>query len=99
MEDIHSAIIDGDDERFGLAVYLDTGDTYWTPYWVGSLNHEAIEYETQDLPNLITLPASCGLNRLRNKSSSKTTVSRFLAEDPCWIAATCIRQIPPSRSG
>ena len=95
MEDIHSAIIDGDDERFGIAVYLDTGDTHWTPYWVGSLNHEAIEYETQDLPNLITLQASCGLNRLRNKEFIQDNGEPILGKKTlAEIAATCIRQIP-----
>ena len=66
MEPLVSVIKSADDNRFGLAVYYDDGSTNWKPWWVGTLNHEAVEYETKDRPYLVTITASCGLNRLRN---------------------------------
>ena len=37
MENIHSAIKGADDDRFGLAVYINDGSSDWVPWWVGSL--------------------------------------------------------------
>lgn len=51
------------DGRFGLAIYKSDGTT-WQPFWAGPLVHEAIEWELHDQAFLITLTASCGLNRL-----------------------------------
>ena len=94
MENIHAAIRDADDDRFGVAVYMDDGSTDWVPWWVGTLNHEATEFELIDLPNLITLTASCGLNRLRNlqwaDDGDQVLGQKTLAE----LMALCINKIP-----
>ena len=94
MENIHAAIRDADDERFGLAVYLNDGSSDWVPWWVGTLVHEAIEYELQDLPNIIRLRASCGLNRLRNVEFTNNG-SEYLGQKTfAELIAICLNKIP-----
>ena len=96
MSLIQQVIKRSNDARFALAVYMDTGAANWTPYWVGPLVHEALEWETQDEPYLLTLTASCGLNRLRqieyrNEDDGNPYKGRLsLAEH----AARCLNKIP-----
>ena len=95
LENLKNAVKNCDDSRLAIAVYQDKGAPYWLPYWVGSLNHEAVEYETQDLPYLFTINANCGLNRLsnvdfRDSSGSVYTDDVSIAE----VFARCINKIP-----
>ncbi len=94
LENLKTAIKGANDSRLGIALYYDDGGTHWRPYWVGVLNHEAIVYETQDRPYLITLVANCGLNRL---SSVEFRNSGAVYTDDVSIAevfARCINKIP-----
>ena len=94
MENLKSVIKGANDARLGIALYYDNGGTHWSPYWVGCLNHEAIVYETQDRPYMVTLVANCGLNRLSNvefrNSGSVYTDDASIAE----VFARCINKIP-----
>lgn len=95
MENLKTVVKDSNDDRLGIALYYDNGGSEWHPYWVGILNHEAIEYETQDLPYMITMTANCGLNRLsqipfRDSSNQVYTDDVSIAE----VFARCINKIP-----
>ena len=87
-------IRDGDDGRFGLAIYKSDG-VDWVPFWVGGLNHEAIEYELQDQRFLVTLSASCGLNRLRDIAFRKDDGSAYTDKETiASLVAICLNKIP-----
>lgn len=94
LELVKSAIRDANDARFGLAIYFDDGGTSWRPWWVGTLNHEAIEYELQDLPYLFTVRASCGLNRLRNVPFNNAGVAFVGKKTLAELVAICLNKIP-----
>lgn len=95
MEVLKRAVKKADDSRLALAVYLDTGGTYWEPYWVGALNHEAVEYELQDLPYLFTTVANCGLNRLSNVSFRDSNGETYTDDvSIAEVFARCINEIP-----
>ena len=95
METLRSAVQRADDSRLALAVYLDTGGTHWEPYWVGALNHEAVEYELQDLPYLFTTVGNCGLNRLSNVAFRDSNGETYTDDvSIAEIFARCINEIP-----
>ena len=94
LELVKEAIRDANDARFGLAVYFDDGGSNWRPWWVGTLNHEAIEYELQDLPYLFTVRASCGLNRLRNIPFNNAGVAFVGKKTLAELIAICLNKIP-----
>ena len=95
LENLKSQIRLADDSRFGLALYYDNGGSEWEPYWVGILNHEAIEYETQDQPYMVTLTANCGLNRLGITEYKHPTDGTYLDEvSLAETIARCINKIP-----
>ena len=92
---LKNVIKTANDSRLGIAIYYDDGGADWQPYWVGLLNHEAIEYETQDLPNLVTLNANCGLNRLSSVEYKASNGSVYLEDDSiAETFARCINKIP-----
>ena len=93
LELVKEAIRDANDARFGLAVYFDDGGSNWRPWWVGTLNHEAIEYELQDLPYLFTVRASCGLNRLRNIPFNNAGVAFVGKKTLAELIAICLNKI------
>ena len=95
MENLKNVIKGAHDSRLGIAIYYDDGGSHWNPYWVGLLNHEAIDYETQDLPYMVSLTANCGLNRLSNIEYKAANGEIYL--DEASIAETfarCINKIP-----
>ncbi len=94
LELLKGAIRDNDDARFGLAVYYDDGGTHWKPWWVGVLNHEAIEYELQDRPYLFTVRASCGLNRLRNIPFNNAGDAYLGKKTMAELVSICLNKIP-----
>lgn len=94
MEPLVDVIKTSDDDRFGLAVYYDDGGQYWKPWWVGILNHEAIEYETKDRPYLVTLKASCGLRRLNNIEFAHNGGPWLTTTSLANCVAKCINNIP-----
>ena len=95
LENVKSVIRDNNDGRFGVAVYYDDGGTHWKPWWVGPLNHEAIEYELQDRPYLFTIRASCGLNRLRNIDFMQDNGETYQGKKTlAGIVARCLNKIP-----
>lgn len=96
MEPLVSRIKASDDARFGLAVYYDDGGANWNPWWVGTLNHEAIEYETKDRPYLVKLVASCGLQRLRNIEFTDNGSAYLDKYSMAELIAICINKIPTS---
>ena len=94
MEPLVSVIKSSDDNRFGLAVYYDDGGTNWKPWWVGTLNHEAVEYETKDRPYLVTVTASCGLNRLRNIEFNDNGSAYLQNLSFAECIAICLNKLP-----
>ena len=95
METLRSAVRRADDSRLALAVYQDRGGTYWEPYWVGALNHEAVEYELHDLPYLFTTVANCGLNRLSNVAFRDSNGETYTDDvSIAEVFARCINKIP-----
>jgi|TARA_B110000914_G_scaffold158844_1_gene139721 hypothetical protein len=94
LETLKNVIKDSNDSRLGMAIYYDSGETYWKPYWVGVLNHEAIEYETKDLPYLIKLVANCGLNRLSNVEYTNDGATYTDEVSLATTMARCINKIP-----
>ena len=94
LEVFPSVIKNNNDARFGVAVYYNGGGTHWEPWWVGSLNHEAIEYETQDRPYLVTVRASCGLNRLRNIEFKNDGDAYLGKKTLVELLAICVNKIP-----
>lgn len=94
MEPLVSIIKSSNDSRFGLAVYYDDGGSNWKPYWVGTLNHEAVEYETQDLPYLVKLVASCGLQRLGDIEFADNGAAYLDQMSMAEVIATCLNKIP-----
>ncbi len=94
MEPLVSIIKSSNDRRFGLAVYYDDGGTTWKPYWVGTLNHEAIEYELKDRPYLVTLSASCGLQRLGDIEFADDGDAYLDQMSLAEVVATCLNKIP-----
>lgn len=94
----HEKIIDAlktaKDGRFGLAIYRSNGSS-WVPWWVGVLNYESVEYELQDLPFMISLTASCGLNRLRDIPFSGSDGSSYQGKKTlASIISICLNKIP-----
>ena len=75
-------------------MYYDNGGQYWNPWWVGILNHEAIEYETKDRPYLVTLKASCGLRRLNNIEFTHNGGPWLTTTSLANCVAKCINSIP-----
>ena len=94
MEPLVSIIKSSNDTRFGLAVYYDDGGAEWNPYWVGTLNHEAIEYELKDRPYLVTLVASCGLQRLGDIEFANNGDAYLEQMSLAEVIATCLNKIP-----
>ena len=94
MEPLVSIIKSSNDRRFGLAVYYDDGSSNWKPYWVGTLNHEAIEYELKDRPYLVTLSASCGLQRLGDIEFANNGDAYLDQMSLAEVVATCLNKIP-----
>lgn len=94
MEPLVSIIKSSNDRRFGLAVYYDDGSSNWKPYWVGTLNHEAIEYELKDRPYLVTLSASCGLQRLGDIEFADDGDAYLDQMSLAEVVATCLNKIP-----
>lgn len=95
-EPLVDVIKSSDDNRFALAVYYDDGGQYWKPWWVGALNHEAIEYETKDRPYLVTLKASCGLRRLANIEFSDNGAAYIGNDSLLEVVAKCLNKLPTS---
>ena len=94
LEGMKNGIKNAEDGRLGLAIYYDDGGTHWKPYWVGLLTHEAIEYETQDLPYLVRMRASCGLNRLGDIEFSDNDEPYTNDVSLAGAIARCINKLP-----